>query len=1025
MKHIIKLFAPLVSIAIVIFALGITITSAQNPNRFSLDEKIQTVTASYVYTSASLNSTIVGTIGIQLEGKIIDGIPISVNGQKLWKVQFPDWSTGVQLTGWIAENNITKAVPASTITPVETTLHDFGGMYGLPSQYYNLVYPGNLNPATNDYSCPAGYSATAYGSSDRNFFICTRPHVAGQDSLYDFGGMYSINGYYTNPSYTNPITGNYTCPAQYTAVQIRGGSFGSNKGDRDAFYCYRPHFKGLSKDFYDFTYLGSSDVACPTDYKKAQVYGGRFNTYGTITDQDEKQFMCYRGPFTYSYSGATDQPPTISITSPVNGSIAEIGDKVKISTNSFDDVGISGVQFKVDGVNIGQEVVTSPYELEWDTIKMTTGNKTISATIRDTMGKTATARVSIQMNQKPVTVILSPEAVSYKAGDKVQISWNLREDIIPNALSVAVNISGNPSNLYRPIANNLPVQGTYALTIPNSLTSGQYLLNIELATRNNTPSSLSSGSVPITIVSSVSYDTAPSDTDRRLLVKRVDGNLSPIYTTQAKVTNNTTGVVSDNPAWFSTIPNQFGLVTAYATDLPNTDEYASTCSYLIGSSECFLSDSSLYYKLDANACSGGFCSAPVSIPTGKIGKVVFKYVPTVTNVLAPTLTLTASPASLTSIYQTASLAWSSSNTTSCVSSGNWSGVRSTSGTMAVGPGTYSLVCTGAGGSVTRSVTIPVSTTGTTPAPTVSISVSPSSITTDQSSMVSWSSTNASSCTVSNLRTNSTNSRQEVTFSSPTTVTYTATCTGQGGTASQSATLTVTSAQTVVIPQISVSAPLITSLSFSSCTQGTNNCRMEIKGANFTVDGNTVLVGNTSVGINGTSQGNLLRAYNGALVVDIPTSLAPGNYDIKVVNSNGTSNTKPFTMKPASSLPIVTSVSPSSGPTGSSVTLIGANFSSTNNTIQLNSSKGNLWTSAVSSNGTSMTFTFPSQYPFPNGTVFKIYVDNDEYGFSDENPTYLNNPATFTVTSSTSSTGKTGFMASIYEAMGGLFGKDSN
>ena len=81
----------------------------------------------------------------------------------------------------------------------------------------------------------------------------------------------------------------------------------------------------------------------------------------------------------------------------------------------------------------------------------------------------------------------------------------------------------------------------------------------------------------------------------------------------------------------------------------------------------------------------------------------------------PTVTLTATPASITS-GQTTSLQWSSTNATTCSASNGWSGAKSASGTESVGPlnanTTFALSCTGSGGTGTASVTVNVSAPST-------------------------------------------------------------------------------------------------------------------------------------------------------------------------------------------------------------------------------------------------------------------------------------------------------------------------
>ena len=137
--------------------------------------------------------------------------------------------------------------------------------------------------------------------------------------------------------------------------------------------------------------------------------------------------------------------------------------------------------------------------------------------------------------------------------------------------------------------------------------------------------------------------------------------------------------------------------------------------------------------------------------------------------------------------QRAVLTWSATNATSCTASGAWSGAKATSGSQSTGAlkanATYSLTCTGSGGSATQSAT--VSVTSPTPAPTVSLAASPSSIASGGSSTLTWSTTNATSCTASGAWTGSkATSGSQSTGALTANASYSLTCTGTGGSATQ-------------------------------------------------------------------------------------------------------------------------------------------------------------------------------------------------------------------------------------------------
>jgi hypothetical protein len=86
---------------------------------------------------------------------------------------------------------------------------------------------------------------------------------------------------------------------------------------------------------------------------------------------------------------------------------------------------------------------------------------------------------------------------------------------------------------------------------------------------------------------------------------------------------------------------------------------------------------------------------------------------TVTVIPAPTVSFQATPASIRR-GESATLSWSSTGATTCSASGAWYGTKATSGSSPVQPGgkmSYSLTCTGSGGSTTKNVTIDVELPG--------------------------------------------------------------------------------------------------------------------------------------------------------------------------------------------------------------------------------------------------------------------------------------------------------------------------
>jgi hypothetical protein len=105
-------------------------------------------------------------------------------------------------------------------------------------------------------------------------------------------------------------------------------------------------------------------------------------------------------------------PPTVSITSPVNG--ATVSGTITVSANATSNVGVASVQFRVDGNNLGAPVTSAPYTYSLNTTTLANGSHMLTALATDTSNNTATSTgVSITANNTTtpaVTVSLTSPA---------------------------------------------------------------------------------------------------------------------------------------------------------------------------------------------------------------------------------------------------------------------------------------------------------------------------------------------------------------------------------------------------------------------------------------------------------------------------------------------------------------------------------------------------------------------------------------------------------------------------------------
>lgn len=94
---------------------------------------------------------------------------------------------------------------------------------------------------------------------------------------------------------------------------------------------------------------------------------------------------------------ADTQPPSVTLTTPSNGSKVS-GSAVTVSADASDDTGVVGVQFQLDGNNLGKEDTSSTYSTTWDTSGVANGSHTLKAIARDAAGNTNSSSVTVTVD---------------------------------------------------------------------------------------------------------------------------------------------------------------------------------------------------------------------------------------------------------------------------------------------------------------------------------------------------------------------------------------------------------------------------------------------------------------------------------------------------------------------------------------------------------------------------------------------------------------------------------------------------
>src|SRR5690606_27016875 len=129
--------------------------------------------------------------------------------------------------------------------------------------------------------------------------------------------------------------------------------------------------------------------------------------------------------------GADAIPPTVTILNPPAGNVTNT---VNISAIASDNVGVSGVQFLLNGENLGTEDTNAPYEYSWNTTTIPNGSYTLTARARDASGLTTTSN-PIVVNVAnvvpdtiaPVVTLTAPSAGTVSGA--INVSANASDNI--------------------------------------------------------------------------------------------------------------------------------------------------------------------------------------------------------------------------------------------------------------------------------------------------------------------------------------------------------------------------------------------------------------------------------------------------------------------------------------------------------------------------------------------------------------------------------------------------------------------
>jgi fibronectin type 3 domain-containing protein len=139
-----------------------------------------------------------------------------------------------------------------------------------------------------------------------------------------------------------------------------------------------------------FTPTTANRIAQPagTGYTDTGLTAGTY--YYKVTAEDAAgNVSAPSNEVSATVAGPDTAPPTVAITAPGGG--ATVSASLNLAATATDDQGVAGVQFKLDGQNLGSEDTAAPYAVAWDTRAEVNGSHTLTAVARDAAGNIGTS----------------------------------------------------------------------------------------------------------------------------------------------------------------------------------------------------------------------------------------------------------------------------------------------------------------------------------------------------------------------------------------------------------------------------------------------------------------------------------------------------------------------------------------------------------------------------------------------------------------------------------------------------------
>lgn len=275
--------------------------------------------------------------------------------------------------------------------------------------------------------------------------------------------------------------------------------------------------------------------------------------------------------------GPADNPPTVSITSPING--ATISGTVTISADASDDKGVKQVDFYYDSTLIGSDSA-SPYSVSWDSASVTDGTYTLKAVAIDTISQQASDSINVLVDNVNVPPIANagPDQTAH-VGQTVNFDGSGSTDPDGSIVTYSWDFGDGATGTGVNTAHSYMVAGTYTATLVVTDNGGLTGTDTAIVTVNEAPAvptaylNINMSKTPISkgwkATAAITL-TENSGSGAIIANAKVYGIWSGVYTRNVSGTTDSNGQVSFN----TSLIKKSGTVTFVVTKVvKNSIEY--------------------------------------------------------------------------------------------------------------------------------------------------------------------------------------------------------------------------------------------------------------------------------------------------------------------------------------------------------------------------------------------------------------------------------------------------------------------